>query len=731
MFSEDLIPLPNCCRLRFPSTPITLVVEILDPSSSLRHPKKRTIWRYSAELAGLTEYGSEIPDVSGEKRQKLTPSIKEDENPTHLGRKQNVQSFNTLITDSIANAVASCRCKSDSTEPFSTPEPCSPPDSLLLNSNQIKSRRLDAVTVTTTTTADQPTSLRFPNLLAAYSRSPLKVSTTCSQTSNGTDSSNAHSGPSDRSIFPDRCLSHSPGGTGSPFLSTTASEEVASNLEGSTETVEHGTVYEKPPYSYAQLIVQAIVSAPNRRLTLADIYSYISTQFPYYKPSQKGWQNSIRHNLSLNRYFIRIPRGQEEPGKGAFWRLDPDSEAHLVVKAFQKRRQRSYVVPAYVASGASPQRNSGPTATAAAAAAGTTVTTTTTPNISSTVIEASSTLQVDRNTSSSSSSLGYHSRLFNLHDSLSTSAASNFNTESTSETNFLSKDPMAGGLSLFKNSGTGLFTRDDSILASSLLLAGNSLMNRSSEPSSTSTSTPTTATQFYSQFQNYYHLHENDIFPSSLIPPPSTTTIPTATCGEGYSSQMPNLTASLLRSRSDSLSRRASEPNLQKFGASVDNFSAAAAAAAAVAAAASATADRGIMVQQKNTTEQLVRALRGNLLLEGDSSLTATTATSTAQPPTQTSSETELYQSPMQGASQVYDEDTEDIVDDDESTIFVQESNGNRNSNGGEDGTEENPQILLHFSVEMHEEKSVSSPSIFPFTEYPFIDIPDAESIVL
>ncbi|EUB56009.1 hypothetical protein EGR_09134 [Echinococcus granulosus] len=247
--------------------------------------------------------------------------------------------------------------------------------------------------------------------------------------------------------------------------------------------------------------------------------------------------------------------------------------------------------------------------------------------------------------------------------------------------------PMAGGLSLFKNSGTGLFTRDDSILASSLLLAGNSLMNRSSEPSSTSTSTPTTATQFYSQFQNYYHLHENDIFPSSLIPPPSTTTIPTATCGEGYSSQMPNLTASLLRSRSDSLSRRASEPNLQKFGASVDNFSAAAAAAAAVAAAASATADRGIMVQQKNTTEQLVRALRGNLLLEGDSSLTATTATSTAQPPTQTSSETELYQSPMQGASQVYDEDTEDIVDDDESTIFVQESNGNRNSNGGEDGT--------------------------------------------
>lgn len=92
-------------------------------------------------------------------------------------------------------------------------------------------------------------------------------------------------------MFPDQCLSHSPGGNGSPFLSTAGNEEVApTNLEGSTAAVEHGTVYEKPPYSYAQLIVQAIVSAPNRRLTLSDIYNYISTQFPYYKPTQKGWQ---------------------------------------------------------------------------------------------------------------------------------------------------------------------------------------------------------------------------------------------------------------------------------------------------------------------------------------------------------------------------------------------------------------------------------------------------------
>ena len=52
-------------------------------------------------------------------------------------------------------------------------------------------------------------------------------------------------------------------------------------------------------------------------------------------------QNSIRHNLSLNRYFIKVARSQEESGKGSFWRIDPSSEAMLVEQAFRRRRQRA------------------------------------------------------------------------------------------------------------------------------------------------------------------------------------------------------------------------------------------------------------------------------------------------------------------------------------------------------------------------------------------------------
>ncbi|XP_046444268.1 forkhead box protein K2-like [Daphnia pulex] len=106
--------------------------------------------------------------------------------------------------------------------------------------------------------------------------------------------------------------------------------------EGGNDTKDDS----KPPYSYAQLIVQAICTAPDKQLTLSGIYSYITKNYPYYRTADKGWQNSIRHNLSLNRYFLKVPRSQEEPGKGSFWRIDPTSESKLVEQAFRRRRQR-------------------------------------------------------------------------------------------------------------------------------------------------------------------------------------------------------------------------------------------------------------------------------------------------------------------------------------------------------------------------------------------------------
>jgi len=48
----------------------------------------------------------------------------------------------------------------------------------------------------------------------------------------------------------------------------------------------------KPPFSYAQLIVQAIASTSDHQLTLSGIYSYITKNYPYYRTADKGWQVS-------------------------------------------------------------------------------------------------------------------------------------------------------------------------------------------------------------------------------------------------------------------------------------------------------------------------------------------------------------------------------------------------------------------------------------------------------
>ncbi|XP_062330913.1 forkhead box protein J1-B [Osmerus eperlanus] len=113
----------------------------------------------------------------------------------------------------------------------------------------------------------------------------------------------------------------------------------------------------KPPYSYASLICMAMQASNQPKVTLSTIYNWITGNFCYYRHAEPSWQNSIRHNLSLNKCFMKVPRQKDEPGKGGFWQIDPQY-AHMFVNGIFKRRRMS--TNHYSGGGSSHRQNKGP-----------------------------------------------------------------------------------------------------------------------------------------------------------------------------------------------------------------------------------------------------------------------------------------------------------------------------------------------------------------------------------
>ncbi|KAJ1085215.1 hypothetical protein NDU88_005348 [Pleurodeles waltl] len=114
-------------------------------------------------------------------------------------------------------------------------------------------------------------------------------------------------------------------------------EEAVEGQEQSPGRASHGTA-NKPGQSYIALISMAILSSPEKKLLLSDIYQWIMDSYPYFKNKEKSWRNSVRHNLSLNECFIKA--GRSDNGKGHYWAIHPANLHDFSKGEYHRRRAR-------------------------------------------------------------------------------------------------------------------------------------------------------------------------------------------------------------------------------------------------------------------------------------------------------------------------------------------------------------------------------------------------------
>lgn len=122
------------------------------------------------------------------------------------------------------------------------------------------------------------------------------------------------------------------------------------------DSLDPGTVDTRPPHPYTELIKLCILKRREGKLTLNQLYRDLEDKFAFFASSAKGkgWkvsllptclvqrccmhtpdtfshlavglQNTLRHNLSTQPYFIKLDREHGQLGKGHYWAYCPDLE---------------------------------------------------------------------------------------------------------------------------------------------------------------------------------------------------------------------------------------------------------------------------------------------------------------------------------------------------------------------------------------------------------------------
>jgi forkhead box protein J2/3 len=116
--------------------------------------------------------------------------------------------------------------------------------------------------------------------------------------------------------------------------------DLTGGLPINLDSLRDGPPGSKPFYPYSTLIRYAIKGSPNQKLLLEDIYYAIESRFPYFRTAPSGWKNSVRHNLSLNPCFEKVPRPLTDRGKGSYWTVNDNVDPRTGVHRIRKKKPK-------------------------------------------------------------------------------------------------------------------------------------------------------------------------------------------------------------------------------------------------------------------------------------------------------------------------------------------------------------------------------------------------------
>ncbi|KAJ7047643.1 hypothetical protein C8F04DRAFT_1022538 [Mycena alexandri] len=116
--------------------------------------------------------------------------------------------------------------------------------------------------------------------------------------------------------------------------------DLTGGLPINLDSLRDGPPGSKPFYPYSTLIRYAIKGSPNQKLLLEDIYYAIESRFPYFRTAPNGWKNSVRHNLSLNPCFEKVPRPLTDRGKGSYWTVNDNVDPRTGVHRIRKKKSK-------------------------------------------------------------------------------------------------------------------------------------------------------------------------------------------------------------------------------------------------------------------------------------------------------------------------------------------------------------------------------------------------------